>query len=500
MSHSTNVTFAQRCAISVLLSFVLLFLLSPDGYTHQLYGRLDSAMFFTQGHAWSKGMVPYVDFTDSKGPLLFAFYALGAWLSPTTYHGVFWLSLGVYTLIFLFTFLSARMLLNDHSGHRAMAATILCVGGGAFLPVIHVETRAEDLGCLFITASLWVMLRLISARDNLISSEDKSYGGQCSHGGIILPFVVLGISLGATLLIKYTFTAMVMLLWLVGYGAVLRERRAQWWQPLLLTAVAFALVVVPFIVLFLAEGNLGAFVQSYFFDTLDTVKNISHGHRPAEEPWETRQRIGGQIVMMVLLAASTLPYIIRCRHSRLRFLPSLLALCFWLLASLNYIHIHYMQICTPLLLFGAVLIVRRNPRWLLTGSLTLLVVVANAGYQYHHYRNYIGQRCAERTIFNDYNAVVDSHPGCRILFWHCLGNALGVSAEALPACRHWFWQAGATPQMELAQDKAVYSRVPDFVVVPTTPRRLRALEERGYRRVHPELSVNLALYQRMPMK
>ena len=101
MSHSTNVTFAQRCAISVLLSFVLLFLLSPDGYTHQLYGRLDSAMFFTQGHAWSKGMLPYVDFTDSKGPLLFAFYALGAWLSPTTYHGVFWLSLGVYTLIFL---------------------------------------------------------------------------------------------------------------------------------------------------------------------------------------------------------------------------------------------------------------------------------------------------------------------------------------------------------------------------------------------------------------
>ena len=136
MSHSTNVTFAQRCAISVLLSFVLLFLLSPDGYTHQLYGRLDSAMFFTQGHAWSKGMVPYVDFTDSKGPLLFAFYALGAWLSPTTYHGVFWLSLGVYTLIFLFTFLSARMLLNDHSGHRAMAATILCVGGGC-IPSRH---------------------------------------------------------------------------------------------------------------------------------------------------------------------------------------------------------------------------------------------------------------------------------------------------------------------------------------------------------------------------
>ena len=112
----------------------------------------------------------------------------------------------------------------------------------------------------------------------------------------------------------------------------------------------------------------------------------------------------------------------------------------------------------------------------------------------------MGQQCGERAVFDAYASVVNRHPGCRIMFWHCLGNALGVGAGAVPACRYWFWQAGATPQMEQAQDMAVYNRVPDFVVVPNNPRRLRGLEERGYRRVHPELSVNLALYQRMPMK
>lgn len=35
-----------------LMSFVLLFFLSPDSYVRQVFGRLDSAMFFTQGHAW----------------------------------------------------------------------------------------------------------------------------------------------------------------------------------------------------------------------------------------------------------------------------------------------------------------------------------------------------------------------------------------------------------------------------------------------------------------
>lgn len=310
-----------------------------------------------------------------------------------------------------------------------------------------------------------------------------------------LPFFLLGISLGATFLIKYTFTAMTMLLWTVAYVAVVRQRHSLWWRPLLWTALGAFLVLLPFLICFLVEGNLHAFVQSYFLNTIATVGNIAHGHVPPSAPWEVRQLIGGRIVMFLLLAAATVPYIIMYKGAR-RFLPSLLALAFWLLASVNYIHVHYMQICAPLLLFGTTLIVRRRPRWPLIATLSLLTVVGNGLYQWHHYRNYIGQESAERTVFDAYAAVVNGHPGCRILFWHCLGNALGVGAEALPACRDWFWQAGATPQMELAQDEAVYRRDADFIVVPNNPRRLRALEERGYRRVHPEITSNLILFQR----
>ena len=208
-----------------LMSFVLLFFLSPDSYVRQVFGRLDSAMFFTQGHAWLKGMVPYVDFTDSKGPLLLAIYALGAWLSPTTYHGVFWISVVVYTLIFFFLYHAARLLLDDHDGHRSLAATILCVWGGCLFPIIHVETRAEDFGTLFISASLWAMLRLV-----IVHGDAARAAGTITRQGHdnALPFFLLGISLGATFLIKYTFTAMTMLLWTVAYVAVVRQRHNKW--------------------------------------------------------------------------------------------------------------------------------------------------------------------------------------------------------------------------------------------------------------------------------
>ena len=368
--------------------------------------------------------------------------------------------------------------------------------GGAFLPIIHVETRAEDFGCLFIAASLWAMLRMVIVRNTSTDSLSRSVRITSADGGGAVPFLTFGIALGATLLIKYTFTAMVFLLWLPAYAAALRLHGLPWWKPLLWTAATFALVVLPFVVCFLVMGNLGAFVQSYFLDTLATVGNIAHGHAPESPLWETRQRVGGQIVMFVLLAAATVPYIIMCRHRRLRFLPPLLALGFWLIASANYVHVHYMQICSSLFVFGTVLVVRRRPHAMAVAAAVLLIVAGNAAYQYHHYRNYVGQQCGERAVFDAYASVVNRQPGCRIMFWHCLGNALGVGAGAVPACRYWFWQAGATPQMEQAQDNAVFRRAADFIVVPVTPRRLLALEQLGYRRVRPDLTVNLALYEK----
>lgn len=74
------------------LATLLLFIISPDSYTHDLYARYDSAWFFMCGKAWMEGLTPYVDFADSKGPLLWLIYGIGYLISPYNYIGVFWLS------------------------------------------------------------------------------------------------------------------------------------------------------------------------------------------------------------------------------------------------------------------------------------------------------------------------------------------------------------------------------------------------------------------------
>ena len=105
------------------LATLLLFIISPDSYTHDLYARYDSAWFFMCGKAWMEGLTPYVDFADSKGPLLWLIYGIGYLISPYNYIGVFWLSCLWYSIIFYITYLTARIFL---SGRRQ---AVVCAHG-----------------------------------------------------------------------------------------------------------------------------------------------------------------------------------------------------------------------------------------------------------------------------------------------------------------------------------------------------------------------------------
>ena len=123
------------------LSFVLLLLLSPDSYLADSYAlRCDSAWFFTCGKAWMEGMIPYVNFADSKGPLLWLIYGLGYLLSPVSYHGVFWLSVIAYMITLHFVWLTARLFLSP----KDSAFVLVAIPFFLFLIVYHNEVRAED--------------------------------------------------------------------------------------------------------------------------------------------------------------------------------------------------------------------------------------------------------------------------------------------------------------------------------------------------------------------
>ena len=70
MSSNIQTNKLKEILLIAIATVIFLLLLSHDSYLYLSGPRVDSAWFFMCGKAWMNGMVPYVDFADSKGPLL----------------------------------------------------------------------------------------------------------------------------------------------------------------------------------------------------------------------------------------------------------------------------------------------------------------------------------------------------------------------------------------------------------------------------------------------
>ena len=92
---------------------VLLFIISPDSVTHDLNMRIDESIFFMAGKAWMNGLVPYVDFADSKGPLLWLIYGIGYLLSPKNYLGIFLINCLMYSVMGYYVFKTINIYNRD---------------------------------------------------------------------------------------------------------------------------------------------------------------------------------------------------------------------------------------------------------------------------------------------------------------------------------------------------------------------------------------------------
>ena len=79
------ISYVYLFLISAIFVYLLSFSTSPH-YPMPYSG--DSPFFLTIGKYWSKGMIPYIDLWDQKGPIIFFMNMLG-WIITDSRSGVF---------------------------------------------------------------------------------------------------------------------------------------------------------------------------------------------------------------------------------------------------------------------------------------------------------------------------------------------------------------------------------------------------------------------------
>ena len=449
-----HLQFAPPCRLTIihwtgffLLSLFLLLWLSPDSYlTHLCTPREDSAWFFTAGKAWMEGMTPYVDFADSKGPLLWLIYGMGYCISPTSYIGVFWLSVLAYAVTFAAVWNTARLFV----GRRGSLITLALMPALMFCRMIHDEVRAEDF-CM-----PWICIGIYCTCRSLMSPKGASVNRYAFW---------LGVGMAGCLLIKWNLFILMGGMALVVSGISLGRKRA---GGLVFGLLGIAALTLPFAVYFLWNGNFNAMVQEYFVNTFLTT-----GRGKDTGVWRTTfynvltDRTA--LYQTTMLVGAIVGIVSFCRRFRMSYWLLLAYLPFLLCLGLQPSWHYYFSIVVPFYLFAVVFLVDCCSRFIHTLPKTAVVVIAvvvcMGGTAYNtRWFNLVFFPSAYQEQWDEIQAVIHQKQHPRILVM--IGDyGYGLLARALPACKYWALQNNSGEKIKEERYDAIRLQKPDFVLV-----------------------------------
>lgn len=433
-----------------LFCLLILFVISPDSYTHDSYNRVDSAWFFMCGKAWMNGMLPYIDFADSKGPLLWLIYGLGYLLSPLNYHGVFWISVIWYILIYIFTYKTALIFLQSHT--KASLCTIIMTLS-FFNPWFHQEMRAEDFCLLFHVISLYIVCKTIY-------HPQKQYTMNKAFG-------VLGVCFTALLLIKFNIAAMqaIYVIYLYYYNCRTKHSPI---MPILWGFTGIAVITLPFLFYMLWAGNFNAFVQEYFLNTLQTTTTGSTLHEYLSE-WLTVMNSPSQLTLLTIIVIGSL-YMSRILRND-KYFPLICSLFVFSLTIRHALWPYYFNSCSYLVIWLICYMLLETTTAftikrciVITMAVIVFCSVSNL-FNTSYYRPVFFRHYKEKETFNKVSAIMSQVKNPTLINACCWEYGYGIGAHSLPGGKYWTLQNGATEEMIQEHRRDILSGKSNFLFV-----------------------------------
>ncbi len=430
-------------------SFFLLFFLSPDSYLYDVYNRCDSAWFFMCGKAWMNGLVPYVDFADSKGPLLWLIYGVGYLLNSHSYVGVFWVSCVFYAVSFTFAYKICRLYLDRRGSVLVLALLPLVL----FYKRLHYEVRAEDFCNTFIFIALYSLCCILKGRTDKRQLFKYAFA--------------VGASMTCCLLIKWNYFFMIGGMALVVlFISIKKKTLSGLWGGL----VGIAVPAIPFLAYFLIQGNFEAFITEYFI-------NVAVGAGKASYISGIHRITGmGEVKLLVFVGA----YIFCYNHKgSWGILFSLLVFLCLLLTSL---YAHYYNVLTPFGIFLLIVAVEYVERKLYLSKrvvvvLSLVCIIGSIGCNCisRIRQNSVFVNKERRQSFYDVSLLMATIKNPKVMSSD-MEQGVGVLADALPASRYWACQSGATKSMLDERRNDLQNGKADFLVLTQHEAVIRGVE------------------------
>lgn len=333
---------------------IVLFFISPDSYVHDLYGHIDSSIFFIYGKAWMNGMVPYTDFTEPKGPLLFLIYGCGYLLSHYDCIGVFWISCLFYLGVYCYTFKLAGIFKKDRKRQFFIAVAMSLAW---FNPLVHYEVKTEDFAQLFFVVTLYYTCLLLYCDE---------------RGKLQIASLLFGISFASLFMMKFNLAGMIIILGLYILYYAWVEKRV--YTSLIYMFVGGLTITLPFLVYFSIYGNgLNTFISEYF----GTVFALMGATGP-QEPLVLRMISFVMRPAPLIVLVVTLTGVIGFSKNlqRFRYFPLVSFLYFYFVASVYGLSYYYYSTCAMFCVFLLLWLADLCPAGMWRSKLRMYIVSA----------------------------------------------------------------------------------------------------------------------------
>ena len=253
---------AGRIALAGLISVAVLLICSKNSPLYPMNDWVDVNCFFTVGRGMKHGLTPYLDLYEQKGPLLYAAYALAAWISETSFLGVFIVEALCFAAFLYISGRTAEMLSGSPAAF-AWAAAGLGIGV-PLSPAFSHGGSAEELFLPVFALALYIVLKAMKERKPLTARQACSLGA-CGAAAMWTKYTFCGLFAGL---------AIAVIIW---YIADFRGRKL--WKTVLQAALGAGIVTAAVLIRYLIAGALPALWQAYFTDNLTRyTQNIRSGN------------------------------------------------------------------------------------------------------------------------------------------------------------------------------------------------------------------------------
>lgn len=236
--------------LSALCSVLALSIATTSSPLYATNFWTDSNLYFTIGRGMREGLMPYRDLFDHKGPLIFLLYALGAWVSDTSFAGVFLLEAASLAAMLFFAWRTVALYGKGRLTLLTVPLTaVVTVCAAAF----NQGGSAEEFCLPALSVGLYCALRRMKADDAHPARLHAAFGA----------------AMGWVFAIKYTDCGLflglgpMLLLYEGAVKGLGRMVKAALWMLL-----GMAAVVLPVGAYLAANGVLDDMVQVYFIENI----------------------------------------------------------------------------------------------------------------------------------------------------------------------------------------------------------------------------------------